>query len=181
MRKITCFAVLGAAVSLTIAATAPALDNSQKPAEEAKPALSSADKINFNRDVRPILSDNCFACHGPDPEKRKAGLRLDTPGNATKPSESGATAIIPGKPSESELVKRLITDDADEKMPPAKSHKTVTPAQIETIRKWIAEGANYQGGHWAFVPPVRPPAPAVKDSKWVRSPIDAFVLARLER
>src|SRR4051812_29795272 len=97
--------------------------------------LRGEDKVNFNRDVRPVFSDTCFRCHGPDEAKRKAGLRLDTRETAVKPSESGAIAIVPGHPERSELVKRLTATDPDDVMPPAKLHKTVTPAQIEAIKK----------------------------------------------
>ena len=132
-------------------------------------------KVDFNRDVRPILSDTCFACHGPDEAKRKSGLRLDNKDDAFKPAKSGETAIVPGKPDASELVKRVLTDDADEHMPPKKSEKTIKPAQIEVLKKWIAEGAEYQG-HWAFVKPERPVVPALS-----ANPIDAFILDRLAR
>src|SRR5947207_15713534 len=91
--------------------------------------LRAEDKVQFNRDVRPIFSDTCFQCHGPDESKRKAGLRLDTRETAVKPSESGAIAIVPGHPEQSELVKRLTTKDADDLMPLTRLHKTVTPAQ----------------------------------------------------
>src|SRR5688572_12464410 len=138
-------------------------------------------RVLFNRDIRPIFSDTCFQCHGPDEAKRKAGLRLDQRETAVKPAESGATAIVPGQPQESEILKRLRATDPDDVMPPAKLHKTVTPAQIATIERWIAEGAEYQG-HWAFLKPERPEAPAVvsKDAL-VRNPIDQFILARLAK
>jgi mono/diheme cytochrome c family protein len=145
-------------------------------------ALTQAEeKVNFNRDVRPIFSDTCFQCHGPDEKERKAGLRLDTRETAVKPAESGEIAIVPGKPEASEIVRRLTTTDKDDLMPPAKLHKTITPAQIETIKKWIAQGAEYQG-HWAFLNPERAAVPPVKDqAATVRNPIDAFILARLEK
>jgi hypothetical protein len=144
-------------------------------------SLHGEEKVNFNRDVRPIFSDTCFQCHGPDEAKRKAGLRLDTRETAVKPAESGETAIVPGHPEQSELVKRLTAKDPDDVMPPAKLHKTITPAQIEAIKKWIAQGAEYQG-HWAFLKPERPPVPPVADKgAVVRNPIDNFILARLAK
>jgi hypothetical protein len=144
-------------------------------------SVHAEEKVNFNRDVRPIFSDTCFQCHGPDEAKRKAGLRLDTRETAVKPAESGETAIVPGHPEQSELVKRLTAKDPDDVMPPAKLHKTVTPAQIEAIKKWIAQGAEYQG-HWAFLKPERPPVPPVADkAAVVRNPIDNFILARLAK
>ncbi len=106
------------------------------------------EKVRFNRDIRPIFSDTCFQCHGPDEAKRKAGLRLDTREPAVNPAESGEIAIVPGKPEASEIVRRLTTTDKDDRMPPAKLHKKITPAQIETVKRWIAQGAEYQG-HWA--------------------------------
>ena len=112
-------------------------------------------KIEFNRDIRPILSDNCFACHGPDKNKRKSGLRLDDPEQPFQPSKSGDIAIVRGKPEESELINRIVTTDADEQMPPAEFHKTLTPAQKELLKKWIAQGAVFQP-HWSFMPPVKP-------------------------
>ena len=130
---------------------------------------------DFNRDIRPILSENCFACHGPDEAKRKSGLRLDNKDDAFKPAKSGETAIVPGKPEASELIKRVLTDDADEHMPPKKSEKKLKPAQIDVLKKWIAEGAEYQG-HWAFLKPERPAVPALS-----ANPIDAFILERLAK
>lgn len=121
--------------------------------------VSAAPRVDFNRDVRPVLSDNCFACHGPDSQKVKGGLRLDVRDKAVAPAKSGKSALVPGKPEESELVRRLDTADADDRMPPADSHKTITPAQREMLVRWIREGAEYQG-HWAYQPLVRPAAPA---------------------
>ena len=141
----------------------------------AAPALAGT--VSFNRDIRPIFSDTCFQCHGPDEAKRKAGLRLDVRDNAVKAAESGAVAIIPGKPDDSEVIKRLTTKDPDDLMPPTKLHKELKPAQIETVRKWIAEGAEYQG-HWAFIKPERPSVPAANGAR-IENPIDNFIAARL--
>ncbi len=138
--------------------------------------LSAADgKLEYNRDVRPILADNCFACHGPDSAARKAGLRLDRSDDAVK-----AKAIIPGKPAESALVARIMSDDPKEHMPPMKTNKRLTSAQKETLAKWIAQGAQYQQ-HWSFIAPKRPEPPAVKNSTWARNPVDRFILAELEK
>lgn len=138
----------------------------------------SAEDIRFNRDIRPILSENCFYCHGQDPKHREAGLRLDVRDEAIKAND-GVIAIIPGKPEQSEILKRLLSHDADEQMPPPESNRKVTPAQVELIRRWIAQGAPYEK-HWAFVPPEKAPAPKVADKAWSRVPFDRFVLAKLE-
>ena len=137
-------------------------------------------EVRFNRDVRPILSENCFACHGPDAKQRKAKLRLDVREEVVKPAESGDVAIVPGKPEQSALVARIESTDGDEMMPPPKSHKQLTAAQKAALKQWIAEGAKYEA-HWAFTPIVRPPLPTVRNTVWPRNAIDCFVLERLER
>src|SRR6185369_463176 len=143
------------------------------PAKAANPPST----MNFARDVRPILANNCFHCHGPDAAERKADLRLDVWDNVG--DLHGAQTVIDSKnPAQSELVKRITSDDADEHMPPADSGKTLRPEQVEILRQWVKEGAKYQQ-HWAFVAPHRPEVPVVKKQGWVRNPIDAFVLARL--
>ncbi len=129
----------------------------------------------YNRDVRPILAENCFACHGPDKMARKAGLRLDIRDEAVK-----AGALVPGKPDESTLVERIFSTSKSQLMPPPKSHKKLTPAQKDVLRRWVAAGAEYQA-HWSFIPPTRPALPAVRNSAWVRNPIDRFILAELEK
>jgi Protein of unknown function (DUF1553)/Protein of unknown function (DUF1549)/Planctomycete cytochrome C len=131
-------------------------------------------RVEFNRDIRPILSENCYACHGPDKNRRKAKLRLDERASAV-----GTKAIVPGKPDESELVARVFDDDDEAVMPPPTTHKTLTPAQKDLLKQWIAQGAQYQA-HWSYVPPERPPVPAVRNASWVRNPIDAFILSTLE-
>ncbi|HEY2341699.1 MAG TPA: DUF1549 domain-containing protein, partial [Chthoniobacteraceae bacterium] len=138
----------------------------------------NAPRLEFNRDIRPILSENCFYCHGQDPKHREAKLRLDSPEEATR-DLGGYAAIVPGKPSESELVDRITTDDADDQMPPPKSNRHLTPAQKATLQRWIAEGAIYQK-HWAYTPPQSVEPPPVRTAQWPRNPIDRFVLARLE-
>jgi hypothetical protein len=142
----------------------PAFARAQQPG--AAPA-----RVDFTRDVRPILSNNCFQCHGPDEKARKAKLRLDTPDGA-------ATAIVAGKPDQSELFIRLSASHDDESlMPPAKSGKKVSAREIELMKRWIAEGAKYSG-HWAYTKPQRPQVPKTKYP--TNNPIDAFVFARLE-
>ncbi len=128
----------------------------------------------YNRDIRPILAENCFACHGPDSASRKAQLRLDQRDAAIK-----AEAIVPGSPDKSALVQRICATDLKEIMPPAKTLKKLTAAQKDLLKRWIASGAAYQQ-HWSFIPPKRPAVPVVKNTQWVRNPIDAFILARLE-
>ncbi len=142
--------------------------------------VEAAEKVQFNRDVRPILSGNCFFCHGPDEKKREADLRLDVRESALA-DRDGVKAIVPGKPDESELLTRILSHDKDEAMPPPKSKKPpLTAQQIATLRRWIEQGAEYEG-HWAFLP-LREEAPfAVKDGAWPKNPIDRFILARLER
>ena len=140
---------------------------------------AAAERIVFNRDVRPILSDKCFACHGPDDAKREAGLRLDRAAEAIAELDSGTRAIVPGKPDDSELLSRIGSADADVVMPPPHLGKAVTPAEAAILRRWIEEGAEYQG-HWAFSRVERPAVPEVRDASWCRSPIDRFLLARLE-
>src|SRR5436190_8813560 len=136
-------------------------------------------KVDFNRDVRPILSDTCFTCHGPDDAKRKSGLRLDFKETAYKPAKSGKTAIVPGDVAHSELIRRITTADEDDRMPPADSGKQLSKEQIEILKKWVAQGAAYRG-HWAFEAPVRSELPEVKDKSWPRNEIDRFILAKLE-
>ncbi len=140
----------------------------------------AADKLDFNRDVRPILSDKCFKCHGFDPKTREAGLRLDQLEAATAKLESGATAIVPGKSGESELVARITHADGEMRMPPASTGKVLTPAEIDILKRWIEEGAEFKG-HWSFIPPVRPATPAVTNAAAVKNPIDNFVIARQEK
>ena len=132
--------------------------------------------VQFGRDIRPILSENCFSCHGPDAKTREAELRLDIEAAAKQ------TAIVAGKPSKSELVRRVLSNDADEAMPPPASKLKLTAEQKSLIRRWVAEGANYQR-HWAFIPPARRPAPEVSQANrsWLNNSIDAFIAARLEK
>jgi len=135
----------------------------------------ATDSIRFNRDIRQVLSDNCFACHGPDSANRKASLRLDTEEGLFK---GDYPVVIKGKPGESELLARISAKDKG-LMPPVKSHKKLTEAQKDAFRRWIEQGAPWEP-HWSFVKPSRPELPAVKNKAWVRNALDQFVLARLE-
>jgi hypothetical protein len=141
-------------------------------------APPKAGKVQFARDVLPVMSANCFSCHGPDEKNRKAGLRLDLAEVATRKLKSGVRAVVPGDPEASELVARIFATDSDI-MPPAKSNKHLKDAEKQLLKRWIAEGAEYQR-HWAFVTPVRPAPPTPSRRDWVRNPIDCFILARLE-
>ena len=141
--------------------------------------------IDFNRDVRRVLSENCIRCHGPDEEDRKggdggkAGLRLDTREGALAQTD-GYASIIPGQPEKSEVYKRIITDDENDIMPPADSGKTLSDRDKAVIKAWIEQGATY-AQHWSYVPPVRPALPSVNAATWPANPVDRFILNRLER
>jgi hypothetical protein len=135
--------------------------------------------LDFNRDVGPILSDRCYACHGPDSQKREAGLRLDTFEGATAPLKSGVRAIVPGNTNASALVSRIHTTDPDDQMPPSKLNRPLTTGEKETLVRWIVEGAPYSK-HWAFRAAERHPVPQVKNQDWPKNGIDRFVLAKLE-
>ena len=142
-------------------------------------ALPDASKpIDFNKDIRPILSNNCYACHGFDPKTRKAGLRLDVGEDALKFESNGARALVPGDRNAS-LVYQRITAHDDDRMPPTDFKKKLSPIQIERIGQWIDQGAKYQG-HWSFIPPKRPELPAVQNTQGLRNEIDYFIRARLE-
>ena len=139
---------------------------------------AAAEKIQFNRDVRPILSDKCFHCHGADASHRKGELRLDLRAEAMKPAESGDIALVPGSPEKSELIARVMLDDShDDVMPPEKSGKPLTSTEKAILKQWIAEGAEYQG-HWAFITPVRTEPPKVAG---IEHPVDRFIATRLEK
>jgi hypothetical protein len=139
------------------------------PALAAQPAT-----IGFNRQVRPMLAEICFACHGPDKNQRKAKLRLDLREVAIE-----REAIVPGKPDQSKLVEHIFSNDPDEIMPPPKTHKTLSARQKAILKQWVAEGAAYEP-HWAYIPLARPAVPAVPGSNWIGNPIDAFVLQLLK-
>jgi mono/diheme cytochrome c family protein len=143
-------------------------------------ALAQEDRraVDYNRDVRPILSDNCFACHGPDATHREADLRLDKEASA-KEDRGGYAAIVSGKPDESELLRRVASEDESERMPPAETGEALTPGEIETLRRWIAAGAPWSE-HWAYTTPSRSPLPEVKNEARPSNWIDYYILSRLE-
>ncbi|NBX30967.1 DUF1549 domain-containing protein, partial [bacterium] len=145
-------------------------------------ATAAEPRLDFNRDVKPILSDRCFSCHGPDTEDRQAGLRLDLRDAAIATLDSGSTAVVPGDPAKSELIARITSTDPDVVivMPPPRINKPITPAEGEILKRWIAEGAEYRG-HWAFERVERPAVPEAIASTWPKTPIDRFILARLEQ
>ena len=150
--------------------------NAQKPAKKTVSLPVAA--LEYDRDIRPILSENCFKCHGYDPAQRQAGLRLDEQEGAYAKQASGKFAINPGKPEQSEALNRIYETGALH-MPPAGTGKKITPAQAALLKKWISQGGKYQK-HWAFVTPLRPKLPTVKDSAWGKNSVDKFILAKLE-
>jgi Protein of unknown function (DUF1553)/Protein of unknown function (DUF1549)/Planctomycete cytochrome C len=165
---------------LALGISASVIDTETGHAARAEGASTTVSKsAEFNRDIRPILADKCFKCHGPDARERKGKLRLDNDRDARAPAASGSAAIVPGKPDESELYQRIIAEDADERMPPVKSGKSLSAAEVAVLKTWIEQGAPYQG-HWAFQSPRRPPVPTAKNPGWCSNPIDYFILARLE-
>ena len=145
----------------------------------AKSSPESA-KVDFNRDVRPIFSEHCYACHGPDENKRKAGLRLDDEVSAFQELKSGKRALVPGDLTKSALVERIFSTDEEEIMPPRKHNKPLKPEQMELLKRWVREGAQWKK-HWSFIPPQRPELPVVQNRKWARNAIDYFTLAKLEK
>ena len=151
--------------SISPALSSPAQPNSALPGDEA---------VDFNREIRPLLSDRCFSCHGPDAGPRQAELRFDLEEAAKQ------HAIVAGDPANSPLIARITAEDPDDRMPPASTGKTLNAKQIETIRRWIAQGAKYEP-HWAFKRLAKVEPPTVKSNAWVKNPIDAFVLAKLEK
>src|SRR5215213_5659434 len=144
----------------------------------ATPARAADPPVDFARDVLPILSDNCFFCHGPDEKARKAKLRLDTKVGAFRVRD-GEAVIVPGRSAESELVRRITAHDADEQMPPPRANRKLTPKQIDTIKRWVDQGARW-GQPWAFTPLKGPAVPPVPEG-WARDSLDRFIQARLEK
>ena len=143
------------------------------------PLLGADAPLSFSRQIRPILSENCFFCHGPDEAKREAGLRLDDE-KAAKSDNDGTTAIVPGHPEKSALLQRILSTDPDEVMPPPKLHKTISPQQIALLTEWIKQGAPW-GNHWSYEPVVKPAVPTVTANPASTHPIDAFLLSRLQQ
>ena len=154
-------------------------------AAEMTPRVATAEpsaslpKLSFNDHIQPILSEHCFHCHGPDSDSRKGELRLDRPEFAFATRKEGGVAIARGDPARSLLIDRVTAIDPSKIMPPPEAHKPLKAGQVEMLRRWIEEGAEYQE-HWAFVKPVRESLPEVKNTAWARSSIDRFVLAKLE-
>lgn len=143
------------------------------------PPVQAQQRIRFDHDVRPILSNHCWNCHGPDEEARQAGLRLDRRNTAVAVGDSGKIAIVPGKPADSELIARINSHDPEIQMPPTSAKKPISEQQKLILRQWIEQGAEFTS-HWAYTPPVRAAVPQVKNTAWPRNAIDAFVLQRLE-
>ena len=162
-RRPSARSLLAAVVLLTAAGSGP-----------ARSADPSPGRLEFNRDIRPVLSANCSRCHGPDRNQRQADLRLDIRDIAVK-----KRAIVPGKPDESELVRRIFASSPEEIMPPPQSRKSLTQREKEMLKEWIAQGAEYEA-HWSYIRPVRPPVPPTREGQGVRNPIDAFILRALE-
>jgi hypothetical protein len=188
------------AVLIALAALLPTFE-----AAAADPVANSAAAVDFNRDIRSILSNNCFTCHGPDEKERQAGLRLDSPEGTVAELESGQRAVVPGKPAESELIRRVTSPDPDLRMPPAETGKKLSPREIGLLTDWVRQGATYSK-HWSYVKPVRPHVPniaavvaevarlrasspeaqrilqnAAALERWPKNPIDNFLLQRLLR
>jgi len=143
-------------------------------------AAALPDKVDFNYHVKPLLSDRCYACHGPDEKARQAKLRLDTPEGAFKALDDGMFVVKPGDAARSELIRRITARDPDDRMPPPESKLSLSAGEIELLRRWVEQGAEWKK-HWSFIPAADPPVPRVKNTKWARTDIDRFVLARLER
>lgn len=162
-------------VSLILAGSLALAETSLLAADSPKTA-----PVSFNREIRPIFSEHCYACHGPDEGQRKAGLRLDIEEEALKPLKSGGRAIVPGNPSASVLMSRITAEDPDNRMPPPEHEKPLSSKQIDTLKRWIAEGAQWER-HWAYLPQKRPDLPPLQQTGWARNEIDYFIQAELEK
>ena len=171
-RSLTTSAALSLLVLVAAAAVFPGLLRADDPADESTP-------VRFNRDIRPILADKCYQCHGPDSGQRQADLRLDEP-ESVFAERDGRKVIVPRNPATSELVRRIFSNDESEQMPPIDSGRSLSATQRNLLKRWISQGAEYQS-HWSFVAAVRPPLPTIRQSDSLRNSIDHFVVARLER
>jgi len=160
--------------------TQPTQKNEQPADKTASQAAPLATAVDYQHDIRPILSQSCYACHGPDEASREAELRLDRQESALGESDSGEVPVVPGKPENSELFRRISSEDEDEVMPPIDSGKSLTPEQITLVRLWIEQGAQWKE-HWAFVPPRQQEFPPVSDQEWPQNAIDYFIQARLDQ
>src|ERR1022692_4520665 len=179
-RRLLAWVLVGVCV-VSLSISYPSHAPGPLPVASTQPAAKSdhAAKVDYDRDVLPILSSKCFTCHGPDAKARKAGLRLDVREMATKRSKTGDVPIVPGKAADSEVVRRIYAEDESERMPPQKGGKELTESEKQLIKRWIDQGAEYKQ-HWAFVKVERPAPPLVKDKAWGKNDIDAFILHRLE-
>ena len=147
---------------------------------DAGVAMADA-RISYNRDIRPLFSETCLKCHGPDSGRRKGNLRLDVAESATGKAKSGNTAVVSGQPDQSELIRRITSTAPDKMMPPPDEHAGLTPAQTALLREWIVEGAKYEG-HWAYQKILSPQPPVVSQAGFeVHGPIDSFILAHLQK
>ena len=146
----------------------------------ARVAAQETVRLDYSRQIRSILSNNCFQCHGPDEKERKGSLRLDLHEASLKPADSGEIAIVPGQPGKSALLTRIMSSDPELVMPPPKSNKKLTAPEIELLQRWIQQGADHKL-HWSYVKPLRSKLPAVQDGNWVRTGVDRFILHRLEK
>lgn len=174
--------VLGGAALSSLLLAAALWAGAAPPTKKAAGKVAVQEKkatgpLQYNRDIRPILAENCFACHGPDSAARQAGLRLDKAEEATM-ARNGRAPIVRGKAEESLIIQRI--NGRGPLMPPKTSHKELKPQQIAALTRWVKEGAKYEA-HWAYIAPKRPTVPTVKNAAWVRNPIDRFILARLEK
>src|SRR5579864_1611584 len=142
-------------------------------------AIAASARVEFNRDVRPILSDKCYTCHGPDAAAKHVPFRLDSESASKAELSGGRRAIVAGSPDSSEIIRRITAATQGLRMPPISSGLKLSDAEIDTLRQWIAQGGEWQK-HWSFIPPVRPALPEVKNTAWPRNPIDRFILQRLE-
>jgi hypothetical protein len=167
--------VIACGCALSAGAAPLSLRAADKPADTPPAA-----RVEFNRDVRPILANHCYACHGPDDARRKAGLRLDRKDDAFRTLKSGDHALVPGDLRKSELWARVSAGEDGKPMPPPDFAKPLSPAEVDALKRWIEQGAEWEP-HWAYVPPKQPPLPEVKDKAWPKNGIDWFVLARLEK